>query len=78
MAARDKERVDVLLVELGLVESRARAQARILAGEVIVDCAGWPVVRGGTLGGADLGTGPLPPGPFTNTVSVHAAGGHDG
>jgi 23S rRNA (cytidine1920-2'-O)/16S rRNA (cytidine1409-2'-O)-methyltransferase len=32
-----KERIDVLLVERGLVESRARAQARVLAGEVIVD-----------------------------------------
>jgi 23S rRNA (cytidine1920-2'-O)/16S rRNA (cytidine1409-2'-O)-methyltransferase len=32
-----RERIDVLLVERGLVESRARAQARILAGEVIVD-----------------------------------------
>ena len=32
-----KERVDVLLVERGLVESRARAHARIMAGDVIVD-----------------------------------------
>lgn len=32
-----KERVDVLLVELGLCESRAKAQARVLAGEVVVD-----------------------------------------
>jgi 23S rRNA (cytidine1920-2'-O)/16S rRNA (cytidine1409-2'-O)-methyltransferase len=32
-----KERIDVLLVERGLCESRARAQARILAGDVIVD-----------------------------------------
>jgi 23S rRNA (cytidine1920-2'-O)/16S rRNA (cytidine1409-2'-O)-methyltransferase len=32
-----KERIDVLLVERGLVVSRARAQARIMAGDVIVD-----------------------------------------
>lgn len=32
-----RERLDVLLVERGLVESRARAQARILAGDVVVD-----------------------------------------
>lgn len=32
-----RERIDVLLVERGLVESRARAQARIMAGDVIVD-----------------------------------------
>jgi len=32
-----KERIDVLLVERGLVESRARAAARVLAGDVVVD-----------------------------------------
>ncbi|HVE87588.1 MAG TPA: TlyA family RNA methyltransferase [Myxococcales bacterium] len=32
-----KERVDVLLVERGLAESRARAQALVLAGEVVAD-----------------------------------------
>ncbi len=32
-----KERIDKLLVELGLVESRTRAQALIMAGDVIVD-----------------------------------------
>lgn len=34
---QDRERIDILLVERGLVESRARAQARILAGDVVVD-----------------------------------------
>lgn len=33
----DRERIDVLLVERGLVGTRARAQARILAGDVVVD-----------------------------------------
>jgi 23S rRNA (cytidine1920-2'-O)/16S rRNA (cytidine1409-2'-O)-methyltransferase len=37
VATRDRERIDVLLVERGLVESRGRAQARIMAGDVIVD-----------------------------------------
>ena len=32
-----KERLDVLLVQRGLVESRTRAQARIMAGQVIVN-----------------------------------------
>lgn len=35
--AKDKERLDVLLVERGLVETRARARAHIMAGEVTVD-----------------------------------------
>lgn len=37
MGGSDKERLDVLLVERGLCETRSRAQARILAGEVVVD-----------------------------------------
>ena len=38
MTARPrKERLDVLLVELGLAPTRARAQAIILAGQVVVD-----------------------------------------
>lgn len=32
-----KARIDVLLVELGLCDSRAKAQARVLAGEVVVN-----------------------------------------
>ena len=32
-----RERLDVLLVSRGLAESRARAQARVLAGDVVVD-----------------------------------------
>ncbi len=46
--AKDKERLDVLLVERGLAETRARARAAIMAGEVRVngervDKAGTPV-----------------------------------
>lgn len=40
------KRLDVLLVERGLAPTRERAQARILAGEVLV--AGRPVVKAGT------------------------------
>lgn len=41
-----KERIDVLCVERGLVESRQRAQALILAGQVIVD--GSNQIKAGT------------------------------
>lgn len=36
-AGRDKERLDVLLVDLGLSPTRERARARIIAGDVVVD-----------------------------------------
>ncbi|MBI2849900.1 MAG: TlyA family RNA methyltransferase [Chloroflexi bacterium] len=42
-----KRRIDSLLVERGLAESRAKAQALIMAGEVSVD--GKPVTKPGTL-----------------------------
>ena len=42
-----KRRIDSLLVERGLVESRAKAQALIMAGEVLV--AGNPVIKPGSL-----------------------------
>jgi len=51
---KDKERLDVLLVERGLMPTRARAQAAIMAGEVRVngqrvDKAGTPVPRDATI-----------------------------
>ncbi len=46
-----KERLDRLLVARGLAPSRARAQARIMAGHVLV--AGAPVTKAGTLVAAD-------------------------
>ena len=47
---KDKERLDVLLVERGLAETRARARAAIMAGEggvngERVDKAGPPGLR---------------------------------
>jgi len=35
--AKDKERLDILLVERGLVATRSRAKAIVMAGEVLVD-----------------------------------------
>jgi 23S rRNA (cytidine1920-2'-O)/16S rRNA (cytidine1409-2'-O)-methyltransferase len=46
-----KKRLDVLLVERGLVESRQKAQAMILAGEVRV--AGQPAQKSGAMISAD-------------------------
>ena len=43
----NKQRIDVLLVELGLAESRTRAQALLMAGSVLVDER--PVTKPGTL-----------------------------
>jgi 23S rRNA (cytidine1920-2'-O)/16S rRNA (cytidine1409-2'-O)-methyltransferase len=42
-----KQRIDTLLVDRGLVESRAKAQALIMAGEVEVD--GKTIIKSGTL-----------------------------
>jgi 23S rRNA (cytidine1920-2'-O)/16S rRNA (cytidine1409-2'-O)-methyltransferase len=45
--AKKKERLDRLLLERGLVETRAKGQALIMAGEVLVD--GQPSTNAGTL-----------------------------
>ncbi len=42
-----KQRIDTLLVDKGLAESRARAQAMIMAGDVVVE--GKPVMKAGVL-----------------------------
>lgn len=47
----DKQRLDKLLVERGLVPSRQRAQALLMAGQVLVD--GKPADKAGTLIKAD-------------------------
>ena len=50
VVAKDKERLDILLVERGLAETRTRARAYIMAGEVtvdgrLIDKAGTAVLR---------------------------------
>jgi 23S rRNA (cytidine1920-2'-O)/16S rRNA (cytidine1409-2'-O)-methyltransferase len=46
-----KRRLDALLVERGLVETRSRAQALVMAGRVTVD--GAPATKAGTPTAAD-------------------------
>jgi len=43
----DKERLDVLLLDLGLVSTRSQAQSFIMAGEVSVN--GRVITKSGTL-----------------------------
>ncbi len=57
-----KRRVDTLLVERGLVESRSKAQALIMAGEVMVD--GKTVTKSGTLVTEEAAITVIEPPPF--------------
>ena len=63
-----KRRIDSLLVERGLVESRAKAQALIMAGEVLV--AGKPVIKPGTLVKEEAAITILEPPPFVSRGGV--------
>ncbi|MCS7026736.1 MAG: TlyA family RNA methyltransferase [Bryobacteraceae bacterium] len=61
MTAKGKRRIDLLLVERGLAESRQKAQALLLAGEVLVD--GLRIDKPGRVVAADARleiTGKLP------------------
>ena len=51
MAKENKERLDVLLVKRGLVETRERAKTTLMAGLVLVD--GQKVDKAGTMVKAD-------------------------
>lgn len=69
-------RLDLLLVQRGLCESRAQAQARILAGDALVE--GHPVTKAGTAvdAGADLRLrGGAPP--FVSRGGLKLAGALD-
>ena len=59
-----KQRIDLLLVSRGLTESRTKAQAMIMAGEVIV--AGKAVTKPGTLIPEDAEISVLQPPPFVS------------
>ncbi len=57
-----KQRLDSLLVDRGLVESRAKAQALIMAGEVVVN--GKAAIKPGTLVAEEVAITLLEPPPF--------------
>lgn len=59
-----KKRIDNLVVERGLTESRAKAQAMIMAGDVLVD--GKPVLKSGTLVNQDAEISVNEPPPFVS------------
>ena len=63
-----KRRIDSLLVERGLVESRTKAQALIMAGEVIV--AGKSVTKAGTLVKEEAAITILEPPPFVSRGGI--------
>jgi 23S rRNA (cytidine1920-2'-O)/16S rRNA (cytidine1409-2'-O)-methyltransferase len=63
-----KRRIDSLLVERGLVESRAKAQALVMAGEVEVE--GKAIVKPGTLVAEGAEVAILQPPPFVSRGGV--------
>jgi 23S rRNA (cytidine1920-2'-O)/16S rRNA (cytidine1409-2'-O)-methyltransferase len=63
-----KRRIDSLLVERGLVESRAKAQALVMAGEVVV--GGNTVTKPGTLVAEEAVINVLQPPPFVSRGGI--------
>jgi 23S rRNA (cytidine1920-2'-O)/16S rRNA (cytidine1409-2'-O)-methyltransferase len=63
-----KQRIDTLVVSRGLAESRAKAQALIMAAEVLV--AGKPVVKAGTLIPEDAEITLVQPPPFVSRGGI--------
>ena len=63
-----KRRIDSLLVERGLVDSQAKAQALIMAGEVVV--AGKAAIKPGTLVPEDTAITILEPPPFVSRGGI--------
>jgi len=63
-----KRRIDSLLVERGLVESRAKAQALIMAGEVVVE--GKASIKSGTLVSDEAAITILEPPPFVSRGGI--------
>jgi 23S rRNA (cytidine1920-2'-O)/16S rRNA (cytidine1409-2'-O)-methyltransferase len=66
-----KRRIDILLVERGLVESQARAQAMIMAGEVAVE--GMAVTKPGTLVKEEAAITIVAPPPFASRGGIKLA-----
>jgi 23S rRNA (cytidine1920-2'-O)/16S rRNA (cytidine1409-2'-O)-methyltransferase len=63
-----KRRIDSLLVEKGLAESRAKAQALIMAGEVVVE--GKAAIKPGTLVAEEAAITMLKPPPFVSRGGI--------
>jgi len=63
-----KHRIDSLLVDRGLVESRAKAQALIMAGEVSV--GGKTIIKAGTLVAEEAAIDILQPPPFVSRGGI--------
>jgi 23S rRNA (cytidine1920-2'-O)/16S rRNA (cytidine1409-2'-O)-methyltransferase len=63
-----KRRIDSLLVDRGLVESRAKAQALIMAGEVVVE--GKTIIKPGTLVAEEAAITILKPPPFVSRGGI--------
>lgn len=63
-----KQRIDSLLVERGLVDSQAKAQALIMAGEVVV--AGKAAIKPGTLVPKEAAITILEPPPFVSRGGI--------
>ncbi len=63
-----KRRIDSLLVDRGLVESRAKAQALIMAGEVVVE--GKAAIKPGTLVAEEAAITMLKPPPFVSRGGI--------
>lgn len=59
-----KKRIDILIVEKGLAESRSKAQAMIMAGDVLAD--GKTVLKAGTLVNKDTEVSVAEPPPFVS------------
>ena len=66
-----RKRIDTLMVERGLAESRARAQALIMAGEVSIN--GNPVAKSGTLVEEDVEIAVKEPSPYVSRGGVKLA-----
>ena len=66
-----KKRIDILMVERGLAESRAKAQALIMAGEVLIN--GSPATKSGTLISKDVEITVKEPLPYVSRGGIKLA-----